>query len=381
MGTEPRVAVFLDPEKAREVDLFRGVGRYAESRAWRIVMGEKVLSFSRRALKRWEGNGAIGFIRDAQFVLALGRARIPAVNTSKVCVGWGIPSVIYDDAAAGRMAAQFFLERGFRQFAYSYEGRHTIRDKKLEGFAGRLSEAGLSCSIVQQPETLPRNHTWAQCRLALIRQLRQLPKPLAVWTRADRAAARVIEACEAGGIQVPEEIAVLGLGNEKTICPYTHPELASIDVDFETLGFRAAELLDRIMRGDGDVPDLVPLLPERVVERGSADALAELDPHLSEALHYIENHACDPVWVEDVLRHMGVNRRYLERLFERHLHRSPNTEIVRIRIRRARELLSETDMPLPQVAAASGFANYSGLRVAFKRLTGQTPRLYRRNPD
>ncbi|MBN1867727.1 substrate-binding domain-containing protein, partial [Candidatus Sumerlaeota bacterium] len=223
MKSSPRVAVFFNLTLCKESAFFQGVIRHAESRGWRILVGEEVACLPHEALNRWDGDGVIGFLRDRDFVTALQRAGIPAVNTSQVGATRGIPSVIPDFVEAGRMVAQYFLERGFRQFAYCGETEFAYRDTKLKGFRQRLSEAGMECLSIPQPSTVPENRTWPQHRAALLRQLRQLPKPVAVWGRRDEFAARVVAACEAGSIRVPEEIAVIGYGDEPLLCPCVRP--------------------------------------------------------------------------------------------------------------------------------------------------------------
>ncbi|MBN1866500.1 substrate-binding domain-containing protein [Candidatus Sumerlaeota bacterium] len=376
MSDKLRVAVFVNPAVSNECDFFDGVARFAQSHDWHIVTGGEVLRCSRSTLIRWPGQGAVGFLRDPEFALALKRARIPTVNTSQKGREFGFPNVLPSYEEAGRKVAQFFLERGFRHFAFSCIGPHYSHHSRFRGFSGRLAEVGFPCAAISQYDTLPKNLSIAQCQRALIAQLRRLPKPLAIWANSDEAAVRILEACEAAGIHVPGEIAVIGQGNERVLCRYTRPELASIDLDYEGVGFLAADVLEKLMAG-GPPPSDFTFTPWTLVERGSAEAMCKSDPHLVEALSYIEAHACDPIWVEDVYRHVGMGRRQLERLFRQHLFRSPNSEIARIRVLRAKQLLAETSMPLTEIATACGFSGAGSLRLAFKRLTGMSPRTYR----
>ncbi|MBN1868743.1 substrate-binding domain-containing protein [Candidatus Sumerlaeota bacterium] len=376
MNEKPRVAVFVNPAASKESNFFDGVVRFAEPRDWRIVTGGEVQRRPRSALSRWPGHGVVGFLRDADLATALKRVRIPTVNTSQRGVRFGLQNVLPSFEDAGRTAAQFFLERGFQRFVFTHEGVLDRYAGKYGGFRGRLAESGHSCSIIRQQDPRLGNRTWAQCQRTLISQLRRLPKPVAIWAGNDAAAVRVLEACEEAGLPVPKDVAVVGQGNERALCRYTRPELTSIDFDFESFGFIAAGVLEQLMAG-GPPPAEPVLPPWRLVERGSAETICGSDPQLAEALSYIEAHACDPVWVEGVARHVGMGRRNLERLFRQHLLRSPNTEIVRVRVRRARQMLAETALPLTEIAVACGFSGPRGLRDAFRRLTGATPRTYR----
>ena len=59
------------------------------------------------------------------------------------------------------------------------------------------------------------------------------------------------------------------------------------------------------------------------------------------------------------------------------LGRTPAEEIRRVRLERVKQLLADTDMPIPSVAAASGFGSREYLARAFKQETGLSPRQYR----
>jgi LacI family transcriptional regulator len=122
-------------------------------------------------------------------------------------------------------------------------------------------------------------------------------------------------------------------------------------------------------------PLLVP--PTHVVGRRSTDTLAIDDPILAAALRFIRDRAAEPITVPDVLDAVAVSRRSLERRFHAALDRSPAAEIRQAHLRRAQELLAATDLPLPAVAAASGFGSPEYLATVFKHETGQTPLKYR----
>jgi len=95
-------------------------------------------------------------------------------------------------------------------------------------------------------------------------------------------------------------------------------------------------------------------------------------------VRYIRDHVHERLTVDDVLDAVPVNRRFLERRFKDHLGRTPLQEIRRVRIEKAKELLSGTDMSMPTVAKRSGFPNPERLANVFHAMTGMTPTQYRR---
>ena len=58
----------------------------------------------------------------------------------------------------------------------------------------------------------------------------------------------VLEACRASGLQVPEDVAVVGVDNDELLCELADPPLSSVALNAEAGGYRVAALLDRLMR-------------------------------------------------------------------------------------------------------------------------------------
>jgi LacI family transcriptional regulator len=117
--------------------------------------------------------------------------------------------------------------------------------------------------------------------------------------------------------------------------------------------------------------------PVGIVCRQSTDILAIKDPLVARSVRYIREHACDGINVSDVLREIPMSRRVLESRFKKILERSPHEEIIKTRIRRVKELLLETELPLYIIAERTGFEHIEYLSVAFKREEGLWPSEFR----
>jgi LacI family transcriptional regulator len=180
-------------------------------------------------------------------------------------------------------------------------------------------------------------------------------------------------------IAVPEQVAVIGVDNDERLCQLCTPPLSSVVPDSRGAGYQAAELLDRMMRGERIRAQATLLSPLGIAERQSTDVYAVDDADLATALRYIREHACEGITVSDVLRVVPLSRRMLEHRFQRVIHRSPHSEIVRIRMERAARLLRETDLPLSEIASRAGFTSSIYLSKAFKHHTGVSPREFRIN--
>lgn len=116
----------------------------------------------------------------------------------------------------------------------------------------------------------------------------------------------VIDACSTLQLAVPEQVAVIGVDNDEFLCRVCSPPLSSVIPNAEAVGFRAAEMLAQLM--DGDTPaeptQLIP--PLRVATRQSTDVVAIEDRDSAAALHYIREHACRGVTVNEVVRNTSV---------------------------------------------------------------------------
>ena len=135
----------------------------------------------------------------------------------------------------------------------------------------------------------------------------------------------------------------MGVDNDAVFCDLSDPPLSSIDQDLERIGYDAAALLERLMRGEPppNGPVLVP--PRGVVTRRSTDAIAIDDPAIAAALRYIRLHACRDITIDEVASEAAVSRRVLQRQVKEILGETPHDMILNVRLERLKHLLAETD--------------------------------------
>ena len=194
----------------------------------------------------------------------------------------------------------------------------------------------------------------------------------------DNRGREVLEACRAAGLRVPEEMAVVGVDNDELLCELADPPLSSVALNAEAGGYRAAALLDRMMRGRSRKPTRLTVEPLHVVTRRSTDIVALDDAVVASALHFIHDHAGRPIGIDDVVERVLISRRALEIRFKKVTGRTLLAELRRVRLERARRLLQETDLSLSRVAGAAGYSSESYLTQVFRQELGQTPARYRR---
>jgi LacI family transcriptional regulator len=302
---------------------------------------------------------------------------LPAVELRATNLAGGRPFVGMDNAHIGRAVAEHFFERGYRQFAaYSL---HTERFfiERVRNFVSTVAAFGCQCS--ELPETSSDSVTdWEQSQARLAAWLGQLPKPVGIFAANDQLGVRLLEACQRAGVAVPEEVAVVGAENEETLCAFATPPLTSVRFDGQTVGYAAAELLDRLMQGKSSRRREILIPPKGIIVRESSDELVINDPLVAQAARMIRENAMTGINVDDLCRKLNASRSTLDRRMRAALKRSPKEEITRIRFREVERLLRETDLTIEVIAEQTGFAHSHYLQAVFKQTYGQTPGQFRR---
>jgi LacI family transcriptional regulator len=205
-----------------------------------------------------------------------------------------------------------------------------------------------------------------------------LPKPVGVAACYDVLGLRLLDACRRRGLVVPEQVAVVGAGNDNLLCSLSDPPLSSVEHNLHQVGYEAAGLLDRMMDGEPAPAEPILVEPLGVVARQSTELVAIADPKTSLALHVIRDRACQGIGVDEVARRVSLSRRALERRFHKYVGRSPHDEIVRLQLERVKTLLRESDLTLDAIAQKAGFNYASYMATLFRTRVGQPPGEYRR---
>ncbi|MFZ5833130.1 MAG: substrate-binding domain-containing protein, partial [Planctomycetota bacterium] len=276
-----------------------------------------------------------------------------------------------------RLAAEFFLDRGYRHFAFVHRWEMGVSRRRRDCFRAALLDQGRDCHVLswqrerqQRADTREQRHRW------LVRRLSAMAKPLAVFAR-DNEAVEVIEACFAAEMAVPDEVAVLGVDNTELVCDCLRVPLSSIDNSLEEVGYQGAALLERLIRGETAPTSPIYIPPSGIIERASTDSLAVAHPQVAAALRFIHDNAHRPIGMADIVRHVPMSRSGLEKAFREHYVRAPAEEIRHTRLARAKKMLRETDEKIAAIARATGFQTPHNLCRIFRKQLGLTPKQYR----
>ena len=368
-GREPPtvLAVFATAHEARRAKV-AGVFRAARRLGWKLRLVEINHRFSPSIADAVRTLSPDGVILDGE-EFARKPAWIPrGIPTVAIDpqLGFRATHVIrHDSRASVEAAVRHLLRLGFDDFAFIGTNPVVYWSRRRERqFRQIVAAANKRCHIYNRREDLGR---W----------LEALPKPCALHAAIDLSAIPVLDFCAAHGIGVPDQIAVIGSDNDTRLCESAWPPLSSVEPDYGTAGELAVKLLDDLLSGRASGPAKIFYGPARVVARASTTLRGRNLHHLHEALEFIRLYAANGIGVPDVVHLMDVSRRTAEQLFRDELGVSILDEIQRTRLDKVCNLLTHTDTPIGQIAAASGFSTDLHLKRLFKARFGLTMSAYR----
>jgi LacI family transcriptional regulator len=377
LKSPPKVALLIETSNEYARGLLRGIVAYIrEHQAWSLYLSEHNRGDRAPAwLSTWNGSGIIARIENNEIAEGLRKLAIPMVDVSAARLIPSLPWFETDDSAIAHLAAEHLLERGFTNFAYAGDSRFNWSNWREEHFINCVRAAGHQCAVYRGSRRFSPGEDEQVDDLA--KWVRDLPKPVGVMACYDFRGQQVLDACRRINVAVPDEVAVIGVDNDELLCELASPPLSSVIPNTYRTGYEAAALLAEMMAGRKFTSEAHLIPPLGVATRQSTDVLAIHDRNIARAIHYIRNHACSGINVQDVIKAVPQSRRLLEKRFMKLLGRTPHEEIIRVQLDRVKQLLTRTDLPLEEIAQRSGFAHVEYLSVAFKRETGMPPSKFR----
>lgn len=280
--------------------------------------------------------------------------------------------VFHDSEAAARLATKELLTTGFHNFAFVPSlGGYFWSEERMRSFSETLLLHGKTCSTFSSGATMPDSPRYHRDLRGF---LSALPKPCAVLAANDQAAAAVVDAARFAGIDIPYELAVIGIDNIETICEHTSPTLSSVEPDFRRGGELAAILLKTVLRYGRRFRGRrkITFGYLRLVRRASTRILKNHDKEVSAAIELIAHEVCAGIGVKQVMQCFNCSRRMAELRFRRATGHTIMDEIHAVRLDQAKRKLSESNCILKAISDFCGFKNPNSLRKFFRKSTGMT---------
>lgn len=381
----PRVILLIETSRAYGRGLLYGIDKYSRLHGPWVFYREPQFYFKKSGsketslaqFKAWNATGIIARVPDikkTKELAGLGLPMIVSVHLDGLAAG--MPNIITDDDAIGKLAAEHLIERGFKNFAF-YGAYDTFYRRGREiAFSKAVERAGFTAHSYH---TLKRKSLASEKELSpLAKWLKSLPTPIGIMTCTDDDSQRIAEECKIVGRHVPEEVAILGVDNDALVCGLSDPPLSSIALNTERAGYEAAELLAKMMAGEKSAACTIIVHPTHVVTRHSTDILAIDDRDVAEAVRFIRRHSRRSIQVSDVVQEVPLSRRVLEQRFRKVLGRSILDEIKRVRTEQICRLLVETNMSVSNIASALGYSGVDHIARYFREEMKMSPLAYRK---
>lgn len=344
----------MPPQIAYKMSIDELIG-YAKDNKINVIVGQ----FDENPeLKKFAENGVMAFSQDFH----------TTVST--------LPRLTEDYDAVGACAADFLVEKGFKNYAFFGVADVCWSGNRYQGFVKRLRELGFDSevSIYNQPEYAS---VWQYKASEVEEWLRSLPKPIGLFACNDAQALKVMQLCEVNGIEVPSEVSIIGADNNVSLCNIIYLSLTSVDLDVRRAGYELACQVEEMQKtGEYEVHDIV-VNPIRVVPRLSVANIYSADKYVNRALSFIHTNVDRKLSVGDVLTQVPLSRRLLEEKFKKFTGESIYSYILSVRVERFSNLLIEEPKSVSAIVAEMGEEDPRSLSRRFKALKGCTPEEWR----
>lgn len=280
---------------------------------------------------------------------------------------------------AGQMCAEYYIKRGFRNFAFYGTRNIEWADERCAGFRETVAAANPEFSF-SSLRSRANDTLWYYDPTKIAIWLQALPKPVAIMACDDNHAYQIVEACrllEGGGNhRIPNDIAVLGVDNDETMCMLCSPNISSLNQGVEKGGYEVARLIDKLIKDPDAKPEDIIVMPTHIVTRQSTDIYASNDPHISQILKYIHENISQKLLVSKLVEQVPLSRRLLEKRFRNEMGTSIYNYMMSVRIEKISQMLID-GFNVSEAAAVSGFADIKNLSRMFRKMKGMSPSEYR----
>lgn len=377
-----KILLLTDFSSGYSRNLLKGIVRYSKEVGnwsfqrmplyYRMLYGENgVVEWA----KKWQADAIIAQLTDVNIEL-LNDLNIPIIVQNYRDRNKAVSNLTGDYFNTGVMAAKFFLNRGYRNFAfYGFKGAIWSRER-ADGYSHEIEKQGYKLAVLENDNK--DREEWSYNHTVLGNWLQSLPKPVALFACDDHFALQISETCNVHNINVPDDIAILGVDNDDLLCNISDPPLSSIVLDVENGGYNAGKLLHQLITKEITEPFNIVVNPLIIERRKSTEKYAVSDKNIRTILNYIEKNYANHLSVEELVKQVPLSRRVLEKKFKEETGESLYQYIQNYRIDQFTRLLITTDYSLFEAALQSGFENYKNVSRVFRKYKSLSPAEYRK---
>jgi LacI family transcriptional regulator len=356
-----RIALLFNANKIFDYEVIAGIAaHFGSTRAGWDIFVEEDFRLRLAGIEQWQGDGIIANFDDPAVAAALSRCSVPVVAVGGSYADpanypAGVPYVATDNVRLIELARQHLIDVGLRRFAMfsvPAAGENRWAQEREHAFRSLMQGDGLEAQIFRGCETSA--HSWDEAVQGQVDWLRSLPKPVGIIAVTDARARQLIQACIIANIEVPEQVAILGIDNDPLVRRLTRIPLSSVIQGAQDMGRAAARLIEQMLHGGHppDTPIVVP--PAGIKVHASSHYQLIKHPNVLRARHFIRQYACQGIKTEQVARYVGVSRSSLDAEFRQELGCSVHDVILSFRLSAGRAGLDSGDCSKADVALNSG---------------------------
>ena len=251
-----RIALLFNANKSFDREVTAGIAAYLGSTraAWDLFL-EEDFRLRLSGIERWQGDGIIADFDDPAVAEALSHCSVPVVGVGGSYANpdnypVGVPYVATDNYKLIKMARDHLIDVGLTRFAmFSLPKTRENRwaQERENAFLSLMRQDRMEAEIFHGSETSAS--AWEEAMRLQIDWLRSLPKPVGIIAVTDARARQLLQACIIAGIEVPEQVALIGIDNDPMVRMLTRIPLSSVIQGAQEMGRTAAQLLDQMLHG------------------------------------------------------------------------------------------------------------------------------------
>lgn len=379
-----KIILLIDFTEDYGKSLLKGVTKYSkENGPWMFcrmplqyredLSMDNIIQFA----KDWKADGIIAQFYNHADIKKLQETKIPVIVEDFKERFEEFPNITGGYFEAGQMGAKYFINKGYKNFAFYGFDNIVWSRERAEGFEDSVKKHGEKVHFFS-PKKIASRELWYYKPSALSKWLTKLPKPIAIMACDDERAQNITEACKHSKIKIPEEVAVLGVDNDELTCNLSDPPLSSISLDTEQGGYEAAKLMCQLIENKNFERHDIIVRPTTIITRQSTDICATTDHQIAKALNFIHQNIENNINVEDVLKKVSISRRALEKRFLEVTGSAIYKYICQLRIRKFSDKLLESEKSIYEISIELGYNDNKNLSRLFKQIHGSTPLQYRK---
>jgi len=374
-----RIAILAETSLASGRQMVSGISRFLdEHNDWSVFQHLGPLgALDPNAISQWQGDGIIARIANPELLALVQAKQLPTVDILGNIRPQPFPLVKCNDVSIGVTVARHFMEQAHRNFAFVGLNNERWSIERGQGFKDELQTHDEQVETYYLNQSSQNDNVAAENFGSLKAWLSQLQNPVGIMVASDQFAPIVFEACHQIGLSIPEDVSVVSVDNDPPFCDLCRPRLSSVEPNHALVGYQAALTLEALINGQALTKQVIEIDLHTLHPRLSSDLIAIDDPQILKALHFTRKHACDGISIDDIAQAAGLSRSPLQRRFRRVLNRTAGEIILTEKLRSARAMLSQTQLPLSLVAERSGFNCQEYMNYIFKKHLQTSPRQYR----